>query len=318
MCRKIVKYGYSLVWRDSSVNFMKRDLVGEYFSYLQVEKCVSRNTLLSYRNDLGKLAQWVDVSLQGKELSRLGREELSIWITAMARAGLSPGSLARAISAVRGFFEYLVLDGHVNNNPAANLSAPGKAQALPHFLNEEEMEKLLSAPDVKAHNGLRDKALIELMYATGLRVSEAINLLVEDFDKDRGLLTCNGKGSKQRCLPVGRSALAWMDEYLSMRYGLDRQPALKQKLFIADGGTGMTRQSVWHLLNLYAKRCGIERITPHMLRHSFATHLSQRGADSRSVQALLGHSDIGTTQIYTHMTGRRLRQTYEACHPRAK
>ncbi len=297
---------------------MKRDLIGEYFSYLQVEKCVSRNTLLSYKNDLKRFRQWANVAAQGKELQLLERRELSIWITEMARAGLSPGSIARALSAVRGFFEYLMLDGHIKNNPALNISAPGKSAALPHFLNEEAMEKLLSAPDVNTRNGLRDKALIELMYATGLRVSEAVSLLVEDFDKDRGLLTCNGKGSKQRCLPVGRSAVKWMDDYLSMRHGLDRQLSLKQKLFMTEDGKGLTRQAVWHVLNFYANQCGIGRVTPHMLRHSFATHLSQRGADSRSVQSLLGHSDIGTTQIYTHITGNRLRKTYESCHPRAK
>lgn len=295
---------------------MSRDLVCEYFSYLQVEKCVSRNTLSSYRNDLGRLMEWAAVAARGKELQLLKREDLSAWAAEMAHEGLSPSSIGRAISTVRGFFKYLVLDGHIKDNPAANIITPGKAHTLPHFLSEEAMDRLLSAPDVNTWSGLRDKALIELMYATGLRVSEAVNLLVEDFDRDRGLLTCHGKGSKQRCLPVGRSALACMEAYLLR--DRSRQKALKQRLFITEGGHILTRQAVWHMLNAYAEQCGIKRVTPHMLRHSFATHLSQRGADSRSVQALLGHSDIGTTQVYTHITGNRLRKTYESCHPRAK
>ncbi|HEX8473698.1 MAG TPA: site-specific tyrosine recombinase XerD [Pyrinomonadaceae bacterium] len=296
---------------------MARDLIREHLAYVQVEKGLSQNSLASYRRDLEKLKAWAVGD--GKELRELGEAEMASWVASMSRSGLSPRSVARAISAARGLFRFLLLDGHIRRDPLANISAPQAAQTLPHFLNEDDMERLLAAPDTRQIEGVRDRAMLELLYATGLRVSEMVNLNLSDVDLERGVLECHGKGSKQRKVPIGRSALHWLNEYLRVRKNLLSKPSHETThLFLREGGRALTRQLVWARLKVYAVEAGLRDVTPHGLRHSFATHLLQRGADSRSVQALLGHSDIGTTQIYTHITGQRLRATYDTHHPRAK
>jgi integrase/recombinase XerD len=287
----------------------------EYLAYLQVEKGLSANTLSSYRRDLEKLRQTAQTL--GKELHEMDERELKSWVRTLSQEGLSPRSIARALSAARGLFHFLLLDGHVKSDPLANIEAPQAAQSLPRFLNEDETELLLSAPNLQTVEGIRDRSMLELLYATGLRVSELINLKLVDIDLDRGILECQGKGSKQRQVPIGRSALRWLVEYMRVRGKLASEND-SELLFIGSGGRRLTRQLVWARLRDYASKIGLEGVTPHGLRHSFATHLLQRGADSRSVQAMLGHSDIGTTQIYTHITGQRLRTTYDAHHPRAK
>ncbi|HVF50543.1 MAG TPA: site-specific tyrosine recombinase XerD [Pyrinomonadaceae bacterium] len=294
---------------------MARDLIREYLAYLRVEKGLSPNSVTSYGQDLSKLSIWA--GSQGRGVSELNESDASVWVREMASGGLAPRSIARMISAARGLYRFLQLDGHVSTDPFANLSAPQAAQAVPRFLVEEELERLLSAPDTGDREGVRDRALLELLYATGLRVSELVNLSVSNLDLERGLLECTGKGSKQRHVPVGRSALRWLEEYLKVRTHLLCGKA-SVSLFVKAGGQPLTRQHVWSRIRAYASQTGLEDVTPHGLRHSFATHLLQRGADSRSVQALLGHSDIGTTQIYTHITGQRLRATYDTHHPRAR
>jgi integrase/recombinase XerD len=221
------------------------------------------------------------------------------------------------LSAVRGFYRFLLLDGHVKADPTADIMPPQAGQKLPRFLTQEEMERLLQAPDTTTPEGVRDRALMELLYATGLRVSELVSLTISSVDLDTGVLFCTGKGSKQRRVPVGRSALEWLQ-----RHGAARRALLagreSQRLFVGYLGRPLTRQHVWATLKREAARAGIQGVTPHVLRHSFATHLLEHGADTRSVQAMLGHSDLATTQIYTHVTSERIRSVYERHHPRSK
>lgn len=294
---------------------MARDLIREYLAYLRVEKGLSTNSVTSYGQDLSKLNNWA--SSKGKGASELNESDAAAWVREMARGGLAPRSIARMISAARGLYRFLQLDGHTSTDPFANLSAPQATQTVPRFLVEEELERLLSAPDTSDTEGLRDRALLELLYATGLRVSELVSLTVGNVDLERGLVECTGKGSKQRQVPIGRSALGWLEQYLKVRPQMLSGRA-GVSLFIKRDGRPLTRQHVWSRIHAYALQTGLKDVTPHGLRHSFATHLLQRGADSRSVQALLGHSDIGTTQIYTHITGQRLRATYDTHHPRAR
>jgi integrase/recombinase XerD len=290
-----------------------RDLIREYLAYLQVEKGLSGSSLSSYARDLARLKQWAQAT--GKEIERLSNQDVSAWVTGMSREGLAPRSVTRAVSAARGFYRFLLLDGHIKADPTANVSTPQATAKLPRYLSTDDMERLLAAPDVSRPEGVRDRAMLELMYATGLRVSELVNLRAADVDPDRGIVTCHGKGSKQRSVPVGRSALDWLQRYRSSRAASGgRSPFL----FVGRDGRQLTRQKVWHVIKVYAERAGLDGVSPHTLRHSFATHLLQHGADSRSVQAMLGHSDLSTTQIYTHLSNQRLRATYDKCHPRAR
>lgn len=292
---------------------MARDLIREHLSYIQVEKGLAANSLVSYRRDLEKLRKWAD--LQGRGVGELNKGELSQWVMSLSRGGLGPRSLARTISAARGFYRFLLLDGHLTSDPTSDLIPPQPSQKLPRFLSQDEMERLINAPDTSAPEGIRDRAIIELLYATGLRVSELVSLNVSQLDADQGLLGVTGKGNKQRKIPVGRSALFWLREYQGGRTLLAGRESLR--LFVGRGGHPLTRQSVWTALKKHASTAGVRGVSPHVLRHSFATHLLDHGADTRSVQAMLGHSDLATTQIYTHVTSERLRATYERCHPRA-
>jgi len=292
----------------------RRDLLREYLAYIQVEKGLAQNSLESYRRDLSRLVDWANK--QGKPVEQLTRGELRSWIAELSREGLAPSSVSRAVSAARGLFRFLMLDGHIKRHPAEDLSTPQKSAPLPRFLTEDEMERLLRAPDIETSEGLRDRAMLELMYATGLRVSELVSLKVADLDLDGGTILCHGKGSKERRVPLGKSAMHWLERYIGARARAGRGNA--QRLFLNSAGGPLTRQMTWSAIKRYAARLSLEGISPHTLRHSFATHLLQRGADSRSVQALLGHSDISTTQIYTHITDRHMRQTYDRFHPRAK
>ncbi len=293
---------------------MARDLIREHLSYMQVEKGLSANSLSSYARDLVKLKAWAAAC--GREPQELAKDELSQWLMSLARGGLAPRSIARTLSAARGFFHFLLLDGHLKADPTAELQAPQSAQKLPRFLTQEEMERVLAATDTSTPEGIRDRTIIELLYACGLRVSELVSLTANQIDLDHGVLSCSGKGSKQRRVPIGRSALGWLEKYVHARRRLLGEND-SNWLFIAGGGRRLTRQLVWSALKKYAAAAGVHGVSPHVLRHSFATHLLEHGADTRSVQALLGHSDLATTQIYTHVTSERLRSTYERCHPRA-
>ena len=294
---------------------MARDLIREYLSFLQVEKGLSKNSLESYRRDLARLRAAAEG--QGCEPHLLGKAELTQFVMSLSREGLAPPSVARALSAVRGFYRFLLLDGHIKADPSADIARPQGGQKLPRFLTQVEMERVLEAPDTSTPEGVRDRALVELLYATGLRVSELVSLDTASVDVDRGVLFCTGKGSKQRRVPVGRSALEWLQRYQAARRVLlaGRE---SPRLFVVYLGRPLTRQNVWAMLKRAAEKAGVEGVTPHVLRHSFATHLLEHGADTRSVQAMLGHSDLATTQIYTHVTSERIRSVYEKHHPRAK
>src|SRR5882724_10829763 len=291
----------------------QRDLVKEFLTYIQVEKGLARNTLESYRRDLNRLEQWA--AKTKRPVSDLTRADLRKWIAQLSREGLAPSSVARAVSAARGFFRFLMLDGHIKQHPAEDLDTPQKFSYLPKFLTEDEIDLLFSTPDVTTKEGIRDRAMLELMYATGLRVSELVSLKQGDVDVHTGVVVCHGKGSKERRVPIGKSAIHWLQRYDSIKAGFG-EPAYPN-LFL-DRGKPLTRQFAWATIKKHAAKIGLKNVSPLTLRHSFATHLLQHGADSRSVQALLGHSDISTTQIYTHITDRHLRAAYDRHHPRSK
>jgi len=290
-----------------------RDFPKEYLTYLQIEKGLARHTLESYRRDLDRLQTWSNKN--GKEVSDLTRADLRKWIASLSREGLAPTSIARAVSATRGFFKFLMLDGHIKSHPAEDLDTPQRFAYLPKFLTEDEINRLLAAPDISTPEGVRDRAVLEIMYATGLRVSELVNLKQADVDLLAGLVKCHGKGNKERRVPLGKSAIHWLQQYAVVKAGYGKQSA--PNVFL-HRSRPFTRQLAWSMIKRHAEKVGIKNVSPHTLRHSFATHLLQHGADSRSVQALLGHSDISTTQIYTHITDVHLRSAYDRHHPRAR
>ncbi|MCD6193856.1 MAG: site-specific tyrosine recombinase XerD [Candidatus Aminicenantes bacterium] len=286
-----------------------------FLEYLTVEKGLAPNTISAYSQDLAKFTQYLN---QKKLfLSKIQEHEITFFIRQLSRRGLSPKTIARCLSSLKSFFRWMVLEGYLKKNPAASFSAPKAWKSLPEFLTVEEVEKLLRQPDLKTPVGLRDRALLELMYATGLRVSEVIELRVDDLRFDEGFLICRGKGNKERIVPVGQTALFHVQGYISQVRPLWLKKG-SSKLFLSSWGKGLTRQAVWKIIRKYCLRAGIKtKVSPHILRHSFATHLLERGADLRSVQLMLGHSQITTTQIYTHVTQARLRKVYDQFHPRA-
>jgi integrase/recombinase XerD len=292
---------------------MKRDFLKEFLTYIQVEKGLAQHSIASYERDLVRLQTWA--TQNGKELSELARTDLRKWIASLSRDGLAPTSIARAVSSTRGFYKFLMLDGHIKQHPAEDLDTPQRFSYLPKFLTEEEINRLFAAPDVSTLEGVRDRAILETMYAAGLRVSELVNLKQTDVDLLAGLIVCHGKGSKERRVPLGKSAIHWLQQYAATKaeYGKQTLPHV-----FVDRGKPFTRYLAWAMIKRYAADAGIKNVSPHTLRHSFATHLLQHGADSRSVQALLGHSDISTTQIYTHITDVHLRSAYDRHHPRAR
>lgn len=293
---------------------MSRDLIREYLSYLRVEKGLAKNSLEAYERDLAKLKAWADKN--GLAIESLTRQDLREWLIDLGRTKLLDNSKRRLVSALRGFYKFLMIDGHIKLNPAENLDLPQKGQYLPKFLNQTEMEMLLAAPDVSSETGLRDRALLELMYASGLRVSEAVNIRMSDVDLAAGVLTTTGKGNKTRRVPVGSSAVEWLKSYISLRRRKENIEV--QNLFVSMDGRPLNRRVIYSLVRDHAERIGLQGVSPHTLRHSFATHLVQNRAEIRSVQQMLGHADISTTQIYTHMTDAHLRASYERFHPRAK
>ena len=291
----------------------KRDLIREYLSFLQVEKGLAKNSVESYERDLTKLRVWAEKN--NFEILNLTRQDLREWLIDLAGARLSENSKRRIVSALRGFYKFLQADGHIKKNPAEDLIAPQKNSYLPNFLNQTDIENLLAAPDVSGEIGLRNRAILELMYACGLRVSEAVELKISDVDVDAGILTCKGKGSKTRKIPVGKSAIEWLKNYLIVRR--EKENVETSNIFITFSGRPINRQTIFLFVKEYAEKVGLEDVSPHTLRHSFATHLVQNRADVRSVQQLLGHADISTTQVYTHITDAHLRNTYNKFHPRA-
>ena len=293
-----------------------QEVIG-FLDEMRVSRRLSPNTVLAYRRDLARLcafARQMDLAP-----AALDRGLLEAFVRELMTSGLSPRSVARHVASVRGFYRFLVLDGRLAASPADDVHAPRAWPALPRFLSLDEVDRLLEQPDTGAPAGLRDRALLELLYATGMRVSELVGLRVGDVDLDRGLLTCLGKGAKERMVPVGEAAAAWTRDYLASGRPLllKRRQSVHLFLNARDGGV-LTRVGFWTIVKKYGRQAGLPReLSPHTLRHSFATHLLERGADLRVIQTLLGHADLSTTQIYTHIIEARLRAIHDEFHPRA-
>jgi integrase/recombinase XerD len=285
-----------------------------YLDYLTVEKGLAPNTIEAYQADLTQLAE----SIGRRRLEQAKREDLLRLMRQMRLAGRSPRSVARWVVATRGFFTYMIAQGHLEEDPAAHIDAPKAWKTLPKVLDSADVDALMAAPDRSHPRGRRDAAMLELLYATGLRVSELLRLRLGDIHLDAGYLRCWGKGSKERVVPLGSQADAAVQQYLA-----DGRPVLLQGrrsefLFVNRQGGALSRQGFWKRLKHYGIQAGIAQpLSPHVLRHSFATHLLENGADLRAVQLMLGHSDISTTQIYTHVNRERLKRLYKDFHPRA-
>jgi integrase/recombinase XerD len=291
--------------------------IEDYLTHLALERRLADHTVESYRRDLTNLARFA--ASRERALTALGRADLEAFVRQLMGEGRSPRSVARLVACVRGFYRFLSLHRHVRTNPADDLESPRAWRVLPKCLAIEDVDRLLTAPDHTTAAGLRDRAMIELLYATGLRVSELINLRSSDLHLEAGYLATTGKGRKQRIVPFGDSAAGWVTKYID-----EGRPALLRKrstakLFVnARGGAGLTRVGFWKILKGYGRAIGLARqVSPHILRHSFATHLLERGADLRAIQMMLGHADLSTTQIYTHILDARMRTLYDKFHPRA-
>ena len=293
-------------------------LVEAYLIHLTVERRLAANSVKGYGRDLGLLAEFA--AGRGRPIESLARADLEGFVRGLMSEGRSPRSVARAIACYRGFYRFLVVDGRAEASPANDLRPPRAWKTLPRYLAVAEIDLLLAQPDVTTPRGLRDRALIELLYATGMRVSELTGLRPADVNLEASYVTCTGKGAKQRIVPIGDEATLWVGRYL-----LDARATLlgkrsSSRLFVnaRGGGQGLTRVGFWKILKGHARRAGMKAsVSPHMLRHSFATHLLERGADLRAIQMMLGHADLSTTQIYTHVLERRLRTVYDRFHPRA-
>ncbi len=296
-------------------------LIRAFLNYAQVEKGLSANTIAAYARDLKRFADFAEK--RRLSLQSVGRDDLVDFLGSLYQGQLDSRTVARALVSLRNLFRFGLTEDVLSTDPTLNLESPKFRRSLPSFLRIEEVDRLLAQPDQTTPFGLRDRALIELLYSTGLRVSELNHLRVADLDMRAGCLRCVGKGDKERLVPVGRQALVAVRRYLDeARPGLlgkrqgNAQP--ESWLFVNRNGGMISRIGVWRLLSQYGRRAGIRtQLSPHKLRHSFATHLLEGGADLRSVQMMLGHADISTTQIYTHVLEERLKQVYKAHHPRA-
>lgn len=292
---------------------MDDNLLDRFLSFLSVEKGLSRNTLQSYERDLRKYFAF----LNGRRTDHPGLQDVRDFLAHLSAAGMSSPTIARCLAAVRGFHKFLMTDGLAETDPTITVESPRGWKRLPKTLSSNEVEALLEQPDRSTLLGLRDKAMMELLYATGLRVSELVGLRMGDVNLERGYLTVVGKGSKERAVPLGEVAASHLQRYLASARGLLLKGADSDALFLSSRRRGMTRQMFWERIKRHVRSAGITlKVSPHTLRHSFATHLLDNGADLRAVQAMLGHADISTTQIYTHVSRERLRQVHEKYHPR--
>ncbi len=292
-------------------------LADSYLEELRVVRRLADLTVESYARDVADLVRFADGA--GKSLDELRRRDLERFVREGMAAGRSPRSVARSVACIRGLYRFLVTDGRLDANPADELRAPRSWPDLPHCLSADDVDRLLEQPDPATPAGLRDRAMLEVLYASGLRVSELVGLRTGDLRLASGCLTCSGKGAKERLVPVGEVAVRWVREYTEAARPRLLAGRASEWLFVnARGGGRLSRVGCWKILKKHALLAGLPRgISPHVLRHSFATHLLERGADLRSIQTLLGHADLSTTQIYTHVLEARLKAVYEACHPRA-
>lgn len=311
----MVKCNYKHVEGQESGAMLEKNYYLElYINYLRVERGLAENTLLAYQRDLQKLFSWAQES--ARDVLSLKRDDLIDVFMQLKQGGGSDATLSRFISVLKGYYRFLQQEKFIATNPTVYLETHKSWQSLPKFLSLEEIDQLLQQPDLTSDKGLRNRAILEILYAAGLRVSELLGLKINDISWDAGVLVCFGKGSKQRKVPVGRSAMEYLTRYMPARQRL-LNGVSSHRLFVESGGHALTRQKIWLIIKEYGRRAGIDYITPHVLRHSFATVLLEHGADLRSVQLLLGHADIGTTQIYTHITDEKVRDSYLKFHPRS-
>ncbi|MCC7124209.1 MAG: site-specific tyrosine recombinase XerD [Acidobacteria bacterium] len=290
--------------------------IDAFLVHLAAERRLSPHTVEAYGHDLQMLHAFA--AGRSQTPATLTRQDVEAFIRQLMAEGRAPRSVARMVATVRAFYRYLVVNGRLPHSPADDVRAPRAVRTLPRFLTLDEVDRLLAAPDTTTPRGIRDRAMIELLYATGLRVSELVALRPSDVNADEGLVTTLGKGRKERLVPLGDEAAQWVRTYVATARPALTKGRTATRLFVnARGGGGLTRVGFWKLLRGYATALGLStRLSPHVLRHSFATHLLERGADLRAIQLMLGHADLSTTQIYTHVLDARLRTLYDRFHPR--
>jgi len=297
------------------LNPVNLERVDGFIDHLWLEDGLSKNTLTSYRQDLSAFAEWLQKT-ENRDLHQALQADIQQYL-AVRFPHSKPRSISRLIATLRRFYRYALRESQVEVDPTLQIDSPKLPRSLPKSLNEEEVEALLDAPDLGQPLGLRDRAMLELLYACGLRVSELVGLKVTEIGLQEGVIRVTGKGSKTRLVPMGEEALEWIGRYLKEARPDILQKRLSDSLFVTQRGEAMTRQAFWYLIKRYALQAGIRKpISPHVLRHAFATHLLNHGADLRVVQMLLGHADISTTQIYTHVARERLKQLHAVHHPR--
>lgn len=293
-----------------------QELIETFITYLSVERGLARNSILSYKKDLSSYTDYLKNRI-GVSLSKTTRNDITNFMLFQKDRGLSANSISRALAAIRMFYRFLVRERVLKSDPSSLIDSPKLWKKIPETLSVNEIEALLAQPDTRDVQGIRDKAILEVLYATGMRVSEAVYLKTDDVNAEVGFLRCIGKGNKERIIPLGKKAIASLQRYLQA----SRPRLMKQKvsefIFVSRFGKRLSRQSLWKLIKKYARTARIKKpIRPHILRHSFATHLLERGADLRSVQEMLGHANISTTQIYTHINKDRLKAIHRMFHPR--
>ncbi len=293
-------------------------LITAFMDYLNFEKGLSANTQAAYRRDLEKLREFLILKELPVEPAGITKQQILSFLSWQLDHDAAFSTVARSLSSLKTFYRFLILEDYVSVNPTQDLGTPKVKRKLPVVLTIEEVDHMMEQPNVMLPLGLRDRAMLELMYGTGIRVSEMLSLQIEDVNPTAGFLRCFGKGRKERIIPVNQTSLDWIQRYIArVRNGLLRNQS-GRTLFLNAHGRPMTRQGFFKILGNYADKAELKKdVTPHTLRHSFATHLLENGADLRAVQEMLGHSDISTTQIYTHLTKSRLREVYQHCHPRA-
>ena len=293
---------------------MSHAFIDSFIEYLAIERSAPENTIAAYESDLADFALWFDET--GIAIDRVQGTDLAQYTSHCKNKKLKATSISRRLSTIRQFYRFLLEEGVIKSDPTREMASPKQGKYLPGVLSREEVDRLLAAPDTGTPLGLRDKAMLELIYATGLRVTELVGLKLPGLNLHVGYLICRGKGDKERLVPMGETAQRWVKEYIDLvRPSLVK--AASDVLFFSNRGKAMTRQNFWYMIKRYALSAGIMKsISPHVLRHSFATHLLAGGADLRSVQMMLGHADISTTQIYTHVTSTRLKKIHEQYHPR--
>jgi len=301
--------------RFNKINPVDQAIIEQFSDMLWMERGLSKNTLSSYINDLSGLSEWLKP--QSTLLVDVNREKILSYLAFCVEHGLKSRTTARLLSSVRRFYQYLVREKIINEDPSAQIDAPKLGRPLPQSLTEDEVERLLEAPNVNTLEGYRDRVMLEVLYATGLRVSELVGLRIDQINLRQGVIRVIGKGNKERLVPLGEESLAWLEQYCHGTRTELLKKSLCESLFVTRRASAMTRQAFWYALKRYAVIAEIKNsISPHTLRHAFASHLLNHGADLRVVQLLLGHSDLSTTQIYTHVAKERLKDLHQQHHPR--